>query len=265
MYQNPAFPPDPPELTKEAASDSVTSVGIVGRNLYSPNASSEQNKKCCSADRIFGVAFVATLAVAALVAICVVLIFRLPQAQGSESSTRSDDIDTLRQELETLKQLVNNHQEVFSSDGLVMKSELNSLMQLQDTWQRMNNTVGSLQLKLHTTTQDFQNTIDDGMSEVSRANDAFQLALDDLRTNLSDSFQSTTTMIDQVSLKASQEAQQIDLQLNNFTEYLKFDVVQLSAKVDDLSDSVNLEMDEIRSNYSEGKSHTWPVLIDSRL
>ena len=203
MYQNPAFPPDPPELTKEAASDSVTSVGIVGRNLYSPNASSEQNKKCCSAGRIFGVAFVATLAIAALVAICVVLIFRLPQAQGSESSTRSDDIDldTLRQELETLKQLVNNHQEVFSSDGLVMKSELNSLMQLQDTWQRMNNTVGSLQLQLHTTTQDLQNTIDAGTSEVSRANDAFQLALDDLRTNLSDSFQSTTTVIGQVSLK----------------------------------------------------------------
>ena len=262
MYQNPAFPPDPPELTKEAASDSVT---IVGRNSYSKNTSSEQNKKCCSAGRIFGVAFVATLAIAALVAICVVLIFRLPQAQGSESSTSSDDIDSLRQELETLKLLVNNHQEVFSSDGLVMKSELNSLIQLQDTWQRMNNTVGSLQLQLHTTTQDLQNTIDAGMSEVSRANDAFQLALDDLRTNLSDSFQSTTTIIDQVSLKASQEAQRIDLQLNNFTEFLKFGVVQLSAKVDDLSDSVNLEMDEIRSNYSEGKSHTWPVLIDSRL
>ena len=106
MYQNPAFSANPSKLTKEAASDSVTSVGIVGRNSYSKKTSSEQSKKCCSAGRIFGVAFVATLAIAALVAICVVLIFRLPQAQGSESSTSSDDIESLRQELETLKKLI---------------------------------------------------------------------------------------------------------------------------------------------------------------
>ena len=35
--------------------------------------------------------------------------------------------------------------------------------------------------------------------------------------------------------------------------------------MDDLSNSVSLEMDEIRSNHSKGMSQTWPVLIDLKL
>ena len=240
-----------------------------GKNSYSVTEPETKRKKC-SAGRIFGVAFIATLAIAALVAICVILIFKIPQPQGSESNGGSGDVQALRQEIETVKQLVNSNQVSSASESQSMKVELNALM--EDSWRRINSTIEDLHLLLHASKGDLQSRIDDGMYEVSRANDAFQQGLDSLKANLSDSFLSFSAMIDEVSQRASQETLTVEVQLTNFSRLVELasDITQVSAEVDNLSDgldTVNLDLEEIRSNHSKGMHYdtmTWANLEEAR-
>ena len=209
-YQNPLFRPIPPSMATMPTKNSI--IAAQDNSLSSPP---EKFKMKCSACQIIGVALVVMLAIAVLVAICIVLVFKLPQAQGNISITDSNDIESLRQDVETLKQLVYNLRELFNST-------LDDLQASEG---------GDL---------DLQNRIDSRINQVSRA---FQLDLDKLRTNLNDSLLSVTTVIDQTS----QNVLRIELQMTNYT-------AQLSTRLSRGIDIISHELAEIQTNLSTGEA-----------